>query len=101
MLKIMRASFLNRMRRPNHSHLWNTSFPFALSASSTFMRSTGGCRALHFLPGILYPGSATVAELIGHLQHQNTKKYVRAEGRISESKGAYRKLNGLIPREVR
>lgn len=68
MLKIMIASFLNRIRRPNHSDLWNTSFPFALSISNIFMSSIGGCREHPFLAGILYPGSAATAELIGHLQ---------------------------------
>lgn len=68
MLKMMMASFLNRIKRPNHSYLWNTSFPFALSVSNNLRSSNGGCRELPFVPGILYPGSAVTAELIGHLQ---------------------------------
>lgn len=89
MLKIMIASFLNRMKRPSHSDFWNASFSLILSYSSTFMSSTGGCQELSFLPVILYPSSVASTELIGHLQH-NTKtqkrKGVKAEVRIKESK---------------
>lgn len=99
MLKIMIASFLNRIRRPSHSCLWNISFSLALSVSNTFMSSIGGCQELDFLPEILYPWSAATIELIGHLQQQNTrkKKDVKEEGRISASK----EVIALIPKEVK
>ena len=72
MLKIMIKSFLNRMRQPNHSYLWNISFSFVLSVSHIFWGSIGGSSELPFLPGIIYPGSAATIELTGHLEHPNT-----------------------------
>lgn len=96
MLKIIKASFLNRMKRPSHSDFWNASFSLILSDSSTFMSSIGGCQELSFLPVILYPPSVISTELIGHLQHNTKTREKGCEGRSKNQRRQKSKLIALI-----
>lgn len=63
------------------------------------MSSIGGCQELDFLPEILYPWSAATIELIGHLQHQNTREKKMWRGKNLSKQ--MRQVIALIPKEVK